>query len=176
MFDDINTKGYGLPYLGIKPTAIGVAPIPPPSPMMQQMMMNTPVPPVPSAAPSMKAPVAPAAPKPTAKLANPLPISNPQSQMNTQFDFNKTTQTADGNKPQITGPVNPAQVTPSAPQIYGPLAPPVNTYQVSSIPMGGIENYDNTLPMSLQPKAEPFPAPKPGFNQLSNLLNKGTQK
>lgn len=175
MFDDIDTKGYGLPYLGIKPTAIGVAPIPPPSPMMQQMMMNTPVPPVPAAAPSVKAP-APVFSKPVTKLANPLPISNPQPQMNMQFDFNKTTQTADGNKQQITGPVNPAQVPPASPQIYRPLSPPLNTYEVSSIPMGGIENYEDTLPMSLQPKPEPFPAPKPGFNQLSTLLNKGMQK
>jgi hypothetical protein len=156
--------GYGISYLGIKPTAVGVVPMQP----IQVQPIVAPVMPQPIKMP--KAP-APAAPKPMQQPMGimPKPISKPMQQTFTP-------------SPNIVKePANPAQVVPPAPQITGPIMPdfqsfktPFNTIQEDYNQMQNVQ----ALPPSLQP-ISPVSAvqqPKPKFNQLSGLLNKGMQK
>jgi hypothetical protein len=156
--------GYGISYLGIKPTAVGVVPMQP----IQVQPITAPVMPQPVKMPKAPAPVAP---KPVQQPMSmmPQPISKPMQQTFTP-------------SPNILKqPVNPAQVTPPAPQMTGPVAPdytsfksPFNTLQEDYNQMQNVQ----ALPASLQPVSQvnPVQPPKPKFNQLSGLLNKGMQK
>ena len=154
--------GYGISYLGIKPTAVGVVPMQP----IQVQPIAAPVMPEPVKMP--KAP-APQAPKPMSQpmRMSPQPISRPIQQTFTP-------------SPNILKqPVNPAQVAPPSPQITGPIVSdfgksPYNLIQDDYNQMQNVQ----ALPQSLQPMSQPdmMEQPKPKFNQLSGLLNKGTQK
>ena len=153
MIDDIETKGYRLPYLGIKPTAAGVAPV-------------MPIPHMPSVAeiPPMPQPVKVPASQKTAHTATPMPISQPK--MPSVPQPIKTTQAPISNV-QWAAPT-PPQKNPPAPQIYRPM----------NFSTGGMQDeYEgeqdvNFLPQSLQPQPPPLPEKKPTFNQLTNLLNR----
>jgi hypothetical protein len=156
--------GYGISYLGIKPTAVGVVPMQP----IQVQPIAAPVMPQPIKMPKAPAPVAP---KPMQQPMGimPQPISKPMQQTFTP-------------SPNIVKePANPAQIVPPAPQITGPIMPDFQSFKT---PYNSIqEDYNQmqsvqALPQSLQPisAVKPFQPPKPKFNQLGSLLNKGIRK
>jgi hypothetical protein len=154
--------GYGISYLGIKPTAVGVVPMQP----IQVQPITAPVMPQPVKMPKASAP---AAPKPIQQPMSmmPQPISKPMQQTFTP-------------SPNILKqPVNPAQVAPPAPQMAEPVAPNFgkSPYSLIQDDYNQMQNVQ-ALPQSLQPMSQPetMQQPKPKFNQLNGLLNKGIQK
>lgn len=163
MFDDVNFKGFGLPYLGIKPTAAGVAPVMP-IPHIPSLSE------IPAMAPPVKAPTS----QNPAHVASPMPFSQPKAPAVSQPI--KTTQ-APMSSAQVPQQ-NPAQFRPAAPQINGPMYPPLNQSMMKNIPMGDIQNgyHDeqdmSQFPQSLQPQPVAPEQKRPAFNQLTNLLNK----
>ncbi len=172
MMDD-NNKLYGLPYLGIKPTAFGVAPVNiNPAPAMPMAAPFTPpVVPMP--------PKVPASRKPSA-VATPMPISNPKSRA---FEPMRTT------KPPMLPVFNPAAapslvtpITPALPNIIQPTYKPTyNQFDVDNANVLGIpkilpEEEDDSIPMSLRTQQMEQPKPKQSFNRLGQLLNKGNMK
>jgi len=156
--------GYGISYLGIKPTAVGVVPVQP----IQVQPIVAPVTPQPINIP--KAPTPPAQ-KPMMQQQpmsiTPQPISRPMQQTFTP-------------SPNILKqPVNPAQVAPPAPQITGPITPDFgkSPYSLMQEDYNQMQNVQ-ALPPSLQPisPVEAAQPAKPQFSQLNSFLNKGTQK
>ena len=154
--------GYGISYLGIKPTAVGVVPMQP----IQVQPITAPVMPQPVKMPKASAP---AAPKPVQQPMSmmPQPISKPMQQTFTP-------------SPNILKqPVNPAQVAPPAPQMAEPVVPNFgkSPYSLIQDDYNQMQNVQ-ALPQSLQPMSQPqtMQQPKPKFNQLNGLLNKGMQK
>lgn len=162
MFDDIETKGYGLPYLGIKPTAVGVVQVPAVAPVMPSQAFT----PQPIKVPTSNQP---------SKVATPMPLSRPNP---IQVPEPLKTAKAPMSNVQMTQQ-NPAQMAPPTPQIDGPTYPMLNRGLFSQVPMGGIQNgHDEVhpLPATLQPIQQPIQQPRPAFNQLAGLLNKGQMK
>lgn len=195
MIDDIETKGYGLPYLGIKPTAVGVVQLPP--------MPAAPMMPAINPAVNIPAPVKVPTDQNPSHVATPLPMSRPQ--IPTTLQPLKTTQRPMSNMQLLQ---NPAQEAPPAPQIDGPQYPALNKGLFSQVPMGGIQNKnilnvdpykligepvrDNifpvgyqkgdlipgllpnepNLPPSLQPQPAKLPQQPPSFNRLTSLLTR----
>jgi hypothetical protein len=166
MFDDIESSGFGLSYLGIKPNAAGVIPI---APAMPQQMPAQQMPKFSGIGGMMKgltqSPVNPA------HVASPLPLSQPKNPAQMRQP-----------KPQIDGVANPIQQpapspqlsTPPAPQITGPMEyqnlpglPLASQFQPSPLA---------SMPTALQPKPMTPEPQKLGFNKLSGLLNKGQMK
>lgn len=172
MIEDIETKGYGLPYLGIKPTAAGVVPVAPP-------------PHIPSASeiPPMSQPIKVPASRSPSHISSPMPFSQPKTPLVSQPM--KTTQAPMSNmQVAMTNPAQNTQNTPlparqpAAPQITGPVYPPLSKATMPNIPMGGIQNgYDEeeenaALPKSLQPQPFKPEQPTPSFNRLTNILRR----
>ena len=154
--------GYGISYLGIKPTAVGVVPIQP----IQVQPITAPVAPQPinvSKAPMASAPM----PKPMQQPSGivPQPISKPMQQTFTPSPAFK----APENKP----------VAPPPAQVTGPITPDYgkSSYSLIQDDYNQMQNVE-ALPQSLQPISQPqmTQQAKPKFNQLSNLLNKGQMK
>ena len=154
--------GYGISYLGIKPTAVGVVPVQP----IQVQPIAAPITPQPINIPKASVASAPM-PKPMQQPSGivPQPISKPMQQTFTPLPAFK----APENKP----------VAPPPAQVTGPITPDYgkSPYSLIQDDYNQMQNVQ-ALPQSLQPMAQPqmIQQPQPKFNQLTNLLNKGQMK
>lgn len=164
MIDDIENKGYGLPYLGIKPTAVGVVQLPP----MPMMPVANPVVNIP---PPVKVPTD----QNPAHVSTPLPISRPQ--ITTTPQPLKTTQRPISNaqllnnqpKPAIPNTADFSKIV-TGPVPINPLLPP--DYKKGDV-IPGLFNEEYNFPPSLQPQpVNPPQQQKPVFNNLTNLLKR----
>ena len=122
MFDDSGNKGYGLSYLGIKPTAAGVAPI---APTPQFAPMGN----MPSFNPKMQYNNNPS------HVASPMPISQSKS-----IPIAPMQQFKPFVPPPVQTPAPDVQYNTASPQIDGPMYPALYKATAPSIPMGGIQN------------------------------------
>ena len=153
MIDDVESKGFGLPYLGIKPTAAGVAPVMPVAP--------TPMPRIPSLSQPIKVPQSP---KPS-QVATPLPLSQPKPPAVPQA---MQTAQAPISNAQLMNP-SPSP-NPAAPM---PMAQPMMPMPKAPMPlMMGDEDESPNLPQSLQMKPEPMQQKAPSFNKLTHCLGR----